>query len=320
MLQTQHARIIRSPEEFSRSAASRISVTLRPKDKLYLGDAILLASAIKHLRETPEAKLRVDIADLDVDLQRGTYFLPYSRDPRSLVITERIITILNQLTESIPSLKNRIYVKIFSKWMEDEKFMDFFSVLLRDPVKSRKVKREITGGSHRSFELPFFPICDICDHTTTCFGKINRVDSDVFLVGECRNPECGSKLLVARNISKPGTYGVYYLLDNAGDVFNLPDFGITEVHFTGLKPDRTWGQKQKILADVNYNLLSFLVSSGVEVPAYYGIPRITEPSAKKITLDDFMLKQAVNEIGAIDAIIDILSKNPWTELPTMLFI
>jgi len=304
-------KIIADSRELLELAPARISFAMRPRDKVYLSDALAIASAVKYLNDNPKSQLRVDIADLDFDLQRGAFFVPYSKNPNSLRTIKEILDLFAELVSEDITLNGRISINVLSQWMRDPDFMEFLVRCFSDPNISRAIKLAISGKRGKPYKVPFSPICPSCDHASCAFAVLSP-DKQI-LSNVCKNPACKDHgKLFSRNVREPGAFCVFYFLDNAGDAFNLQGFGLTDVHFTALDPSRLWGMRRLSIAQINATLLHAL-SEGQAQTAYYKSPRVADIYAKKLSFNDFVRRTGLDHLGNFCLLMAAISEFHRTE-------
>ncbi len=278
-----------------------VSIAVRPMARLYTYQAFALANALAYLRQNPEARLRVDLADLEFDMQRGLGFLPYSRDPACIENSESIKSMLAGTSAIDPSLPGRISVRRLSSWLsEDPGLMEHVSALFRGE-NSREAKRIITNKTGRASKIPASPICPSCGHSSASFGTIS---ADGLLKSTCHNKECGGfGKPFSVSVHEPGSFCLFYFFDSLADGYHDPRFGRTDLHMIGIDAQRRWGNGIGV-SEVISRLTALFTPDGYS-PRQYPLMRLEDPNSfsRKSVFSVFLEQRNITAIGALDYFI-----------------
>ncbi len=286
-----------------------VSVSIRPMDELFTYQVFSLSNALAYLRERPQARLRVDLADLEFDMQRGLGFLPYSRDSRSDETAERLIELVGTAASMEPSMSGRVAVRKFSEWLSiDPGLLDHVSRLF-EKERARAAKLLISRKTGKNTHLPVAPICPSCSHASASFGVISSARDS--LEAECRFQGCsdqGKRFSI--DVRTPGSYCLFYLFDSVADAYDDPLFGRTGVHMLGIDAERQWAKRMPVYEVVS-RLTALLTDDGYS-PSYYFAMRLDEMTSKSATslskrsrFDDFLSRSGLSPLSALERFCDI---------------
>lgn len=222
-------------ELLKKSDAENTSICIRPLGELYVHQLMSLATALAYLRKRRNSTLRLDISDLDFDLQRGEKFLPYSKDPSS----EETVKQIRKLISQFPELEERVEIVRFSGELKDPDFKNYILSVFENG-KIYEIKRIIAGGQGNKQKIPFVPICPKCNHANATFGIFRE---DRFTVkGICKKEECENyKREFEIQLAEIPEMCFFYLLDSVGDGFSSRNRPKTTMHFSGMDLERVWG-------------------------------------------------------------------------------
>ncbi len=246
-----------------------LSISIRPMEELLTYQVFSLSNALSYLVSRPQARLRVDLADLEFDMQRGLGFLPYSRDSRSDETAERLMELIDTAGSLDTSIPGRTIVRKFSEWLAlDPGLLDHVSRLF-EKKRSREAKLLISKKTGKSSHLPVAPICPSCGHASSSFGVISGDRNS--LSAECKFQECGSYgKAFSVDVRSPGSFCLFYLLDSIADGYDTPGFGRTDTHILGIDPEKSWGTGRP-LYEVVSRLTSMLTDDGYSPSYYFGM-------------------------------------------------
>ncbi len=284
----------------------RISISFRPMDHLHAYQVFSLSNALAYLLKNPHAKLRIDLADLEFDTQRGRSFLPYSKSPDSKRTIFEIALLLESVKSNVSGLGGRISTMHFSHALrEDERFRSYVTGMF---TRSRlKAFKKLISSSTKITNIPFVPICPACDHASSEFGRLSLEAQT--LSGICRNYDCTkSGQIFSVSLSDPTGFCFHYFLDSMADGYKDPRTGErTDLHMLGINPDWEWGSRKIALVDIIATVTSLATEDGYS-PLYYPVRRFEEKDTsltQRLRWSDYLERR---QISAIDAVLSFIAE------------
>jgi hypothetical protein len=283
-----------------------ISMAISPRKSFYTYQAVALANSLAYLHANREARLMVVLADLEFDMQRGSNFLPYSRNPDSIATSHLISGLLNEVPSIDASFEGRIYVRRFSEWLALDKGLLSHTLRLFDKPRAREAKHLISGKTGRVSRLPAAPICPSCDHASSAFGTISPAGDALSSV--CNNKECsnfGETFSVP--VQTPGSFCLFYFFDSLSDGYKDPAFGRADIHVLGIDPGRKWGNRIET-SEVIGRLTALFTNDGY-CPKYYGAMRLEEqvPIKRKSVFGKFHSERGITALGAMSHLMNTVA-------------
>jgi hypothetical protein len=281
-----------------------ISMAIRPMESFYTYQAVALANSLAYLQANRDARLMVVQADLEFDMQRGSSFIPYSRNPEAVLTSHRIAELLRASPALDPSFQGRISVRRFSEWLSQDPGLFDHVLRLFDKAKAREAKQLISKKTGKVSHLPVAPICPSCDHASASFGVINPNGSRLESI--CHHNGCtnfGHTFSV--DVRVPGTFCMFYFFDSVADGYNDPAFGRTDLHMMGIDPTKRWVNGMEVF-EVISRLTALLAEDGYS-PKYCPTMRLEEACSmkRKSVFEKFHQERGITETEALCRLMNI---------------
>ncbi len=193
-----------------------LSMGTRPSGLLHEGNLFVIASCMHYLRINSEAKVMIDIMDLDFDHQRGPVFTPFVNMHTTKDFRKQLEVAVELISSGLHVDPNRAVISFFSDKIASDVWgmRNMFLSLFRSKEHLKAVKYALSEKAGRYDTPPVSLICGNCGQSSSDFARYSRADERYR--SECKNPTCPVDVYSA-DLSA-SLFNIHYLVDPARDL------------------------------------------------------------------------------------------------------
>ncbi len=256
-----------------------VSLGTRPSGRLHTGNLFVLATALHYLRINSQAKIHVDVMDLDFDTQRGKVFTPFVHLSSTKQFLSDLTAAIEILSKEFGVDPNSVVLKFFSSRFTDPSFRGSFLKLFTDVDACQSVRYAMQGEGNSFDAAPISLFCPSCEQSAAKLAILNARSNSFSAI--CNNSNCTIGEYSVP-FSSPSLFNVYYKVDPIRDLFLEPQ----TLHIFGGDYAKPCGSKKfpsfAYVAAIMEAARIFL-DIQTPIPAFFLTPLLTDESGRKIS-------------------------------------
>jgi hypothetical protein len=271
-----------------------ISMGARPSGTLHMGNLFVLASCMHYLRINSNARVHVDIMDLDFDNQRGLVFTPFVNLPGTRDFIGQLNAAVEILSGELKVASDRVKIRYFSDRLKqgDSELRKMLLRLAKNKESVKAVKYSISDRPGRYDTPPISMICESCGQSSSNFAHYRSTRS--LFTADCGNVTC-TVGEYASDLSS-ALFNVHYLVDPIRDLLLAPN----TLHVYGGDYGLPHGQSDtlrfmRVAAVMEATRLNLGLET--ETPSFFITPLITDQHGKKISKSERNGGQVAGDIA-----------------------